>query len=103
MISPQTIFVNSNGLHEGTVVVDNDYFDLAGMIHGDVYLKNDSTFIVRGMVVGNVHVDATSRMFVAGTVKGTIFNKGDVEITGVLDGEMMNIASTVTSSQPDKG
>ena len=51
MISPQTIFVNSNGLHEGTVVVDNDYFDLSGMIHGDVYLKNDSTFIVRGMVV----------------------------------------------------
>ena len=84
-------------------MVDNDYFDLAGMIHGDVYLKNDSTFIVRGMVVGNVHVDATSRMFVAGTGKGTIYNKGDVEIAGVLDGEMMNIVSSGTPSQPDEG
>ena len=51
------------------------------------------------MVVGNVHVDATSRMFVAGTVKGTIYNKGDVEIAGVLDGEMMNIVSSVAPSQ----
>lgn len=91
MISPQTIFVNSNGMHEGTVVIDNEYFELDGMIHGDVHLRNDTTFIIKGMVAGNIYVDATSRLYVAGTVMGTIYNKAskeDVEIAGVLDGEI---------------
>ncbi|NMH26428.1 hypothetical protein, partial [Flavobacterium silvaticum] len=60
--------------------------NLAGMINGNVVVRNSVIFVINGILNGNLSIDKGSRAIVYGMVNGNISNFGTCEIYGVVDG-----------------
>lgn len=82
-----TYALNVSGSESG-MINDNvtiiGYFELNGMINGNVTIPQKSNFMLNGMVSGNVYIKKGGFLYLNGKVSGTVYNDGGfLKIKGI--------------------
>lgn len=67
---------------------------LTGMIVGNIEIKNSAEFYVYGTVTGEININKNSKAIIHGIVTGSIFNNGECEIYGMINGNLKGNLNT---------